>query len=410
MGIGNSRERNSSPDSLRHDLASAETVLALDKDPSLSPQQPPPGQRTLVKNASSVTSMSSLNLPNPSQIPNDCWMERLANVIGPQPLAQIVLPGTHHSGSYSITENSEVGPDAPTLLQGLHPQHTPGGPVAAAWARTQTRDVYTQLDEGIRYLDLRVAFHSSLDDIMEHLFDDDPPAAEGGESHEFEGLFVSHSLLGATVELVLAQIRRWLDAHPRELIVVDFQKFENFDDMAHAKLVGLITDSLSSKMAPASFGPTNTYNELIGRGCQAVVVYGDAFAEGHGLLWPRSKSLFCPEIATHKMDKLESFCNEQLAKRPTDKLFVLEMALTPSPDTIVDGDMAEWPGLQSLESLAGKVTPQAVGWLSNMSKRVGGLNVVSFDHYSAKQNDSVTLVDTVKRLNLQFPFYSRGSE
>ena len=110
------------------------------------------------------------------------WMKRLWELSEKNTTAQnklrigdLVLPGTHNSGSYSI----------PNPLGGL--------------AKCQNLSILEQLHAGIRYLDLRVAEH---------------------EDH----LYVFHSILkGSLFQHIVYQIKEFVEAYPTEFVVLDVQ-------------------------------------------------------------------------------------------------------------------------------------------------------------------------------------------
>lgn len=68
------------------------------------------------------------------------------------------------------------------------------------WTQTQSRTLTQQLDMGIRYLDLRVIARK--------------------DAREEKHVFVRN---GPSILLVLKEIRRWLDLHPREVVLIDFR-------------------------------------------------------------------------------------------------------------------------------------------------------------------------------------------
>jgi hypothetical protein len=89
------------------------------------------------------------------------WVEATFRDRPETPLGEIVLPGTHDSASYGCVVENGIAPEAGELLNGVwtlseDPSATMGRERVAAWARTQSRTLTEQLEDGIRYLDLRV--------------------------------------------------------------------------------------------------------------------------------------------------------------------------------------------------------------------------------------------------------------
>jgi len=104
-------------------------------------------------------------------------------------LFDLTLPGTVSSGTYAIT-----GEDA--AAAGM----TPYGVVS------QNFDFYQQLDLGIRMFDIRVAYSS-----------------------ENNLVYISHGALMVPLATALKDIRRFLEEHEREVIVLDVKMDDNAD-------------------------------------------------------------------------------------------------------------------------------------------------------------------------------------
>ncbi len=107
------------------------------------------------------------------------WMGNMAGTIGNTPLNNLVIPGTHDSGTYGITAQSAPSPDdqSPTcasiqsdvdanvsssstakVLDNLIGKYCGPiiGSISAEWAKAQDVNLTGQLDGGARYLDIRV--------------------------------------------------------------------------------------------------------------------------------------------------------------------------------------------------------------------------------------------------------------
>jgi hypothetical protein len=103
-------------------------------------------------------------------------------------LTELVIPGTHHSGSYSIHSWLPFGRNI---------------------GSTQGSSVYEQLCSGARYLDLRVA--PTRDD-----------GGGGGQPPESVSFSIWHNFLrGAPIEIILRQIRDFCQDHTDEIIIVE---------------------------------------------------------------------------------------------------------------------------------------------------------------------------------------------
>merc|ERR1719387_1317399 len=112
-------------------------------------------------------------------------------------LFELTLPGTVSSGTYAIT-----GEDA--AAAGVTPYVVV----------SQNLDFYQQLELGVRLFDIRVAY-----------------------STENSLVYISHGALIIPLATALKDIRRFLEEHEREVIVLDVRKDDNADSSHLAPLV-----------------------------------------------------------------------------------------------------------------------------------------------------------------------------
>jgi hypothetical protein len=155
------------------------------------------------------------------------WMARNATLLEQRPLATVVLPGSHDAASYSLERSSAVCAARTNRFAGL------ASFVAAPRARTQEVSLTAQLDGGIRYLDLRVC-------------------AVPGETRRF---FVHHTFLGAPLDDALKQIDAFSRAHPREVLLLDFQHLNGFNDADRTLLARDLEKRFAGRLLPASANP-----------------------------------------------------------------------------------------------------------------------------------------------------------
>lgn len=289
------------------------------------------------------------------------WMEALGGVIGGRPLNTVRLPGSHDSGTATITANSAFAPDSSWWHQ-----FAPG--TVANWARSQSRTIAQQLADGIRYFDLRVA-----------------PAAAGG------GFVLVHAMEGERVDAALAAVAAFLRANPFEIVILDFNHFFNMTAELHNQLVGLITGTLGvATIAPPARRPTVTPRDLWAGTERVIVAYADDATVDRfpTVLWRRQEgatsTIAAPFPDTNDIDTLHTFLTDRLAVRRMDRFFVLQGILTPGVQQI-----ASWT---SLEQWATDVTNPAVrGWAVN-EWAARQPNIIMVDFY--ERNDIAgTVID-----------------
>jgi len=120
--------------------------------------------------------------PCPHTYVGPLWMEYYSLLLGKLTLTDMTLPGTHDSGTYH-----------PVSCIGSH------------WVRTQHSSLADQLQSGIRVLDLRIGQNSPGDYIIVH----DVWRTQ------------------YTLSQALKEVRDFIDATKKELVVLDFHRFVN---------------------------------------------------------------------------------------------------------------------------------------------------------------------------------------
>lgn len=100
--------------------------------------------------------------------------------------------------------------------------------VTRKWAITQKRSIKQQLQDGIRYLDLRVC------------------------KAEDDNLYLCHSLVADRIETVIKEIGEFADDHKKEILLIDFNHFYGMTDQSHTSLIQLVLHHLGPHLCPKS--------------------------------------------------------------------------------------------------------------------------------------------------------------
>ncbi|MCO7225978.1 FG-GAP-like repeat-containing protein [Pleionea sp. CnH1-48] len=115
------------------------------------------------------------------------------------PLRELMIPGTHDSGTSQVAVFNGVTAvddcDSAILAYGLE--------ITTRWAQAQDTSVLTQLKDGIRYVDLRVAW------------DEDD-----------ESTWIIHCYKSVRLTAVLDDLKTFSLDHPNEIVIVDFQSIK----------------------------------------------------------------------------------------------------------------------------------------------------------------------------------------
>lgn len=281
---------------------------------------------------------------------NADWMANLSQNIGNKSLRNIVIPGTHDSGTHSINESSDFAPDntLDTILANiqsikdkinkLFKKDTSSNfkKFISAWSRAQSTSIYDQLQLGIRYLDLRVF------------------QKPNGQ------MFIVHGMYSDDMDTVINDIKRFIKVHPKEIIILDFNHLYNMKN-SHEILVKKLNDAFTdtngkSRMVPASRSINVTPNQLWQNNEQIIALYDDKdTVSKHPELWSQS-AIFSPWANKQEVNDLKNslqlildgnlFNNDKqnfdckkandCEKVSKDKLFVLQGILTPDTKVIVN--------------------------------------------------------------------------
>lgn len=197
------------------------------------------------------------------------WMSVQYDLLCRIPLNELALPGSHDAGTYELQRTLERH----TTLSNLNEVYAPDNdalkrflstlPVATFynWAKTHRRTAAEQLADGIRYFDLRVCIDGN------------------------NRLMTCHGLYGAALGAVLDDVKKFVDAHPGEIVILGFNHFwdgpyqqqqvaanpsrkvadiEGLRPEMWTLLVNTIKTKLAGKLMPSSIGARATYSDVMG--------------------------------------------------------------------------------------------------------------------------------------------------
>lgn len=296
------------------------------------------------------------------------WQQQLSPVLWPLPLQRMRLPGTHDSGAYALSRRHMAPSKLPRWLLRLNRRAwwltRPFSGLVARWGEAQRLDVHAQLCAGARYLDLRIV--------------------------NVQGTFhVAHGMLGATVDDVLAQLSRFLDEHPGEVVVADCNHFHHFrGKVDHLAFLALLTRVLGRHLAPREARrPCDVLRvplgELVRAGTRCLLLHGGcdflgvAAAAVTAGCWPRTeREVVSPWPRASSLPELRArLLALDAASRRAPGLFVLQGVVTPCARLVRRGLMGR---PNSLRQLAQTVTPEVARMVT--SGALSASCVVLLDH------------------------------
>ena len=148
------------------------------------------------------------------------------------PLSGVAIPGAHDSGTFNLDEtdfDTQSGSDCTSYT----PLFSSVPALVKQWSEAQNIDYTRQLDDGVRYFDVRVAYTGNEQQgwrIVHTQFSNDPLQSD------------------------MASIATWAKAHPTEVVIVDVQHLCYDNAPSAADDVDLWSDF--SPLARVSFDPS----------------------------------------------------------------------------------------------------------------------------------------------------------
>ncbi|MDT5272913.1 MAG: hypothetical protein QOH49_5099 [Acidobacteriota bacterium] len=304
--------------------------------------------------------------PIPPAVDPEHWMEQYAAYIAYKPYNRLAIPGTHDSGTYGV-----ISPDERPVNDAFAPDAGSGfvnagavAGIAEPWSKAQDNNIYQQLMDGIRAIDLR-------------------PCVE--KSGEFR---ICHSLYGPTMKDILRDVRRFAVAHSREIVLLRFSNFsetapKKMSDTKHKELIKLIHDELDpNELDPTlidhgQLGPSSLVQQIWNSKRSVVVVYAHEIAENN--FWGKDK-LQDSWKNTWDEDYKKTTLVDALNARDKQSLQLFNLAGQATPDLVNIG-LAKLPKYpDNLKDLADLTNPVVLGWVKNEWGR--GMNIVSIDFYN----------------------------
>lgn len=293
------------------------------------------------------------------ELPMDSWMTHLPCALWDIPLYHLAIPGSHNAITYCLDMNdrSPVDLTQPDMLQKLDKYMKPLiRPFVYKWAKTQDYSIKQQLDCGVRYCDLRIA-HRPNDSSTDLYF--------------YHGVYTT-----VTVETVLIEIREWLDAHPREVVILSFSHFLGLSQELHMRLLRTIRNIFTSKLCPKM--EVLSLRNLWALGYQVIVSYEHNIVSYHSDLWPHIPYWWANKCKAEAL--IEEFEHRKQRGRPGG-FFVTGINLTEDLKYICTHPT------ESLKDLVMSTYPTLLSWVKEQTpgSKVDSLNIIAGDFITESQ-------------------------
>lgn len=279
------------------------------------------------------------------------WMGNLGTELLNAPINSLAIPGSHDTFSYTVKESNDISPDADAIVKDLVKVFGDSAKkIIHKWSVTQSFNVYDQLKLGIRYLDIRIAYLPKMDDLC----------------------FV-HGLYGDCITEGLQQIDTFLNEHPKEVVLLDFNHFYLMDGNQHEILLATLESLFANKLCPVMNCHEVTLEMLWSKGFQVLLFYNDDIARFQENVWP-DRLILSPWANTCNPKDLIDFLEINYEKgRANDKFYVTQGILTPNVSYI----LKHLTG--SLKGLSDEAYQAFIPWIMSKSKGCDKINTVISD-------------------------------
>ena len=264
-----------------------------------------------------------------------------------------MLPaGSHNSFSFCLDVDSDLTPDLSPAIRALAKLFGKyAKDIVYRWSVTQRHSFTAQLTAGIRYFDLRVGCTAATDDF-----------------------YFMHGLHAGRVEQSLADIKTFLRAHPREIIMLDFNHFYSMSEFQHKQCLGMLLEELGPILCPFCDVKNVTLNMMWENKQQVIVFYHSDIVADYEQFW-QGKYMPSPWADTSNIHHLIDFLDKNYCEgRSADTFYVTQGILTPDNEFVFEH-------LQSSlhDSLGCKVAPVFVDWIKRKQSGIKGLNICIMD-------------------------------
>lgn len=311
------------------------------------------------------------------------WMEQFWDSVKDKTIFDIVLPGTHDSGSYSCNFNNGIAPFAPRILKRkCIPKFIKND--AIVWTKTQDDNLLVQCMGGARYLDLRVCISVKDREIR-----------------------TEHSIYGEKYLNLLNQIQFFIKSQQKEFIILHFRHFSKnkMNEMTeddHKTLINMINKSIG-KYCVFKEEIKNKLNDLLKINHRIFIIYDNPINEKYDWLisgdsiWNKWTNTQTPLELTNK---LTQYVNEYNDDDNNNKLFCLQSCITPNDKMIKQYILKKLFGRllsnryknipMSLHDVGEEANSAIIKWIE--SNNDYKLNIISFDCLSLHRDLVILLI------------------
>jgi len=300
------------------------------------------------------------------------WMEFLYDNIKSKHINNIILPGTHNSGAYTIDfKNSFIWNN--DIINKIKPFRNLACTKKAIinWTVCHNNSIYNQLYNGIRVFDFRISYDNTSD-----IF------------------YITHTFTCITLVEAINDIIRFINEQPKEIIIIyskpDWENRTTMYDVGR-KFIDFICKQLENYLYD-NIGYFPTLEDMVKINKRIIFTYTE---DSNGYIW---SDLFFDVSWTNtsKIDlKLKGLENSLLSYRE-GYFNVLDFILTPQVNDIIKSILLCQCCISSatLKGFANKINRQLNNFISKNKHHFNNLSSIYFDF------PSVDTIYTVISLNI----------
>ena len=299
------------------------------------------------------------------------WMSQLSTVVKQRPLTRLKLMQSHNSGAYQLMLNATTPMEHFGLLDDaiiLAEEDSSVEQFIGKVTFCQSKNIYEQLEQGIRSLDLRVLYNNILNEF-----------------------FLSHSFATVPLRSALTQIQHFMTRHRGEIL---FMQMEN--DYEHTQetmpyndqIISIVQSALGSLLLPVSankmLNDTITLKSLTQSNKRILFSFSNPFAGSYNNVWlGKIINYFWPndQTAENSLNTIRN--NLPFYGTPQNKFMnSIFFTVTPSKNSILIGYLGEkfdCPVNNGIYDEASAMEALSSPFIRNHPSELAGLNIVSVD-------------------------------
>ncbi|KAL6455917.1 hypothetical protein MHYP_G00357680 [Metynnis hypsauchen] len=302
------------------------------------------------------------------------WMSQLPPQLLDVPLWDLAIPGSHDTMTYCLDQHSSVLRSQPRILRVLdHIVPCIIRPCVNKWGTTQELVISTQLNSGIRFLDLRIAHKTNDSD---------------------QTFYFAHGIYSlVTVKEALTAVAHWLEQHAKEVVIIALSAFDDVNPAQHSKLIDFLKGLFDKKLCRKTEVPT--LKACWTQGYQVILSYNDSAGSGHMELWPGWDYWWAnesdPNLVISYLEK-----KKDTVGRPA-VFFVAGLNLTEDTKYVL-----RHLG-QSMKSMTLRAYGQLLGWVKQQrpGRQKTCLNVICADFVGISRNEFTQIVIALNTKHLK---------